>query len=418
MQYLNGKILIIFSLIIILFSIFFLCPNLQIGGDGYGYYSYLRSAFFDRDLDFENEMRQFDEMYGAHTLESRLTPTGKTGNPFAVGWSILYAPFFVLALALSKLGNFSDAFSLPGYNFPFQFLISFGTVFYSLFGLGFLYGALRKIFQSSSSWLASFFVLFASPLIFYIIYEPSMSHGVSFFSLSFLFYWSLKVYYEEKNDKKNAIVLGALLGISLLIRWQNLIFILIPILVLSRKRAKISDFLAFLIPIAAASFLQIIFFKILYGSFFIIPQGSGFLTFDFKIFQFLFSGYHGLFFWHPIFLFGLTGLILSYQRDKFLFYALSIPLVGQILINSGLSDWFGGSSFGSRRMIGSLFIFAYGLAFLFDFVKNKSIYSKILVMVLIFFSGWNYFLMIASARGLLLLDKPLLMQEFFASIFY
>lgn len=419
MQYLGEKRLVFFSLAIIFLSIFFLRPSWQVGGDGYGYYAYLRSIYFDHNLNFENEMRQFDEMYGTHTLESRATPIGRTGNPFAVGWSILYAPFFILALILSKLGNFSDTFSLLGYNFPFQFFIGLGTIFYSVWGLIFLYKTLRKIFSEASSQLVSAVMIFASPLIFYIIYEPSMAHGVSFFALSFLFYEAIKIYKKENISRKEAAILGIAACLSFLVRWQNLIFIVMPLLILYRKKAKISHFFIFLVPILTAVFLQIIFFKVLYGSFFVIPQGSGFLTFNFKIFQFLFSGYHGLFFWHPIFLLGVIGLVLSYKKDKFLFYVLSIPLMGQALINSGLSDWFGGSSFGSRRMVGSLFIFAYGLAFLFDFVKNKSkkICSKVLVAVLIILSGWNYILMIASSRGFLSLDKPLTAGEFFISAF-
>jgi hypothetical protein len=416
MQFLNKKSLLIVLILVIAISIFIAKPNWQIGGDGYGYYSYIRSIHFDCDLDFYNEFKMFDSLYRSQTLKYWETPIGKAGNPFAIGWSIFYAPFFILALILAKIFTFSNNFALSGFNFPYQLLIGIGTSFYIISGILLLFSTLKRLFSHISAWIASIFTLIATPLIFYIVYEPSMSHGLSFFILSSLFYKSIDSYKKDKIEKKDIILLGLITGACFLIRWQNLLFIVLPIAILWLKLAKKNRILTYLGITLLTILPQFLSWKHLYGSFLTIPQGSEFVSHKLELFNFLFSGYHGLFIWHPILILGVIGIILSYKKDKFIFFILFIPLVGQVLFNANLSDWFGGGSFGSRRMIGSLFIFAHGSAYLFDLLlKSKFKFKKIYIILVIFilglFSFWNYLLMLSTARGILPINTPVTIEE-------
>ena len=54
-------------------------------GDDSGYYAYLRSIFFDGDIDF------FNEIFYAHI--ERFTSTGYVFNNWQIGQSILFFPF-------------------------------------------------------------------------------------------------------------------------------------------------------------------------------------------------------------------------------------------------------------------------------------------------------------------------------------
>jgi hypothetical protein len=416
MQLLNRRSLLIILISIIAISVFIAKPNWQIGGDGYGYYSYIRSLHFDCDLDFYNEFKMFDDTYEAQTLKYWATPIGKAGNPFAIGWSIFYAPFFILALILAKLFTFSNDFALSGFNFPYQLLIGVGTSFYIILGILLLFNTLKRLFSPISAWFSSIFTLIATPLIFYVVYEPSMSHGLSFFILSALFYKSIEIYKKEETNKKDVILLGLITGASFLIRWQNLLFIILPLAILWLKLAKKRRILSYLGITLLTILPQFFAWKHLYGSFLTIPQGSEFVSHKLELFNFLFSGYHGLFIWNPILFLALIGLILSYKKDKFLFFILFMALLGQILFNANLSDWFGGGSFGSRRMIGSLFIFAYGITYLLDLLlKSKFKFKKIYIILVIFilglFSLWNYLLMLSTSRGILPINAPVTIEE-------
>ena len=64
-------------------------------GDDTGYYAFLRSAFFDGDLDFFNERNY------AHA--EKINPTGYVFNNWQMGQAILFLPFFLIGHALSLI---------------------------------------------------------------------------------------------------------------------------------------------------------------------------------------------------------------------------------------------------------------------------------------------------------------------------
>ena len=60
--------------------------SMLIGSNGLYYYAYVRSMVMDRDLDFANE---YARLLPAVDLEKMITPTGMTGNQFAVSAALL-----------------------------------------------------------------------------------------------------------------------------------------------------------------------------------------------------------------------------------------------------------------------------------------------------------------------------------------
>ena len=67
------------------------------------YYMYLRSLFFDGNLDFSNEVgRLFGEAFVRQTL---IPATGLPGNNWSVGPAIFWLPFFLLAHGATLLAN-------------------------------------------------------------------------------------------------------------------------------------------------------------------------------------------------------------------------------------------------------------------------------------------------------------------------
>ncbi|MBU2542359.1 hypothetical protein KJ785_02265, partial [Patescibacteria group bacterium] len=124
---------------------------------------------------------------------------------------------------------------LSGFGIYYQLFLGLGSIFYTLLGSVFLFKALKMFFSVRSSWLAVIIVIFCSPLLHYIIYEPFMSHGVSFFAVSLLFWYSINFWETKEINNKNLIVLGALIGLVVLVRWQNIIFALLPLLICLKK---------------------------------------------------------------------------------------------------------------------------------------------------------------------------------------
>ena len=412
-------ILIIVVGIILLAAVFVLRPQWIIGSDGFGYYAYLRSAIFDHDLNFQNEYQMFDNQFGAQTLTYWRTPLDKAGNPFAIGASLLWAPFVGIAYLAQQLFEFADPYPLPGYNLPFQVALGIGTWFYVFLGLILLFKALAKIFISRLAFLAVLALFLISGLPYYLIYEPILSHGLSFFVICLLFYGSIRLLKKERPVWFCAVIVGLIIGFCFLIRWQNIIFAIIPLVIMAHRvkgKEKYPHFLLVLIGFSLVSFWQLLVWKILYGSWIFVPQGAGFFDLTSPhLWQFFFSGYHGMFIINPLLLLGIIGLFIALRKHTLLTVLLLITLALQIYLNAGLADWFAGGSFGARRMVGSYFIIAFGLASLFSLVKNKKIIVYFLAILILGGTVFNFLLMASYARGIIKINEPTTIIEVYSA---
>ncbi|MBT4277753.1 hypothetical protein HOD96_03365 [Candidatus Falkowbacteria bacterium] len=415
----NKKIilLVVFNFFILMSLITLLNPSWIIAGDGYGYYIYLRSLIFDHDLNFQNEYSQFDAIYGAH-MSTNITPLGKVGNMFSVGPSILWAPFVFIAFLIDLFFNFSQNYFLPGFNYPFEIAIAIAAFFYFFIGLVFLYLGLKKLFAEKISFWSTTIIWLTSPLVYYLVYEPSMSHALSFFSVSGFLYFFIK--YKNSFDRNNFLIIGFWLGLAMLVRWQNLLFAALPVVwILWQQKIVIKNRLRLLFYFFTSAFVvfspQLLMWKYLYGSFLVAPQGGKFFDlFNPHFVKFLFSGYHGFFVWHPFLLFSVLGLFFYIKKNKKLAVLFLLTLFLQIYMNSALSDWFGGGSFGARRMISSIFILAIGLTFIMSQLNRKRIALIFFSLIIFLAISWNILLMISCARGVVLVNVPITTKELFS----
>ena len=220
------------------FTVIILKPSWQIGGDGFGYYSYIRSFLFDGDFVLQNEFALFDSLYEHTTLQGWQTPVGQIGNPFAIGAAILWSPFVIVAKALTSIWQFNDQYSLAGFNPPFQIAIVLGTWFYFLSGIVLIFKTLNKLINKKYTWLGILAAITLSPAPFYLIYEPSMAHGLTVFTTAWLFYLSINIHKSSDFKLKDFILLGLSLGLMFLVRWQDILFAIVPATIIFYKVYK------------------------------------------------------------------------------------------------------------------------------------------------------------------------------------
>ena len=97
-------------------------------GDDTGYYAFLRSIFFDGDLDFFNELNY------AHS--EKFMPTGYVFNNWQMGQALMFLPFFIighlLALLYQVLGY---PISVGGYSAPYYISTAVASVTFLFAGL-------------------------------------------------------------------------------------------------------------------------------------------------------------------------------------------------------------------------------------------------------------------------------------------
>ena len=185
-------------------------------GDDTGYYVYLRSAFFDGDLDFINENKY------AHI--ERFNSTGYVFNNWQIGQSVLFFPFFLIGHLIAVLLNsFGYSFSIDGYSTPYYMATAIAAQTYIFLSLLLLYKILTKYFSQASALITTIAIWSGTPLIYYSFIRQRMAHGTEFlFSIIFITVW-LK--FRGSRNKYDHALIGLFFGLLCSIRMINILYL-------------------------------------------------------------------------------------------------------------------------------------------------------------------------------------------------
>jgi hypothetical protein len=397
-----------------------------IGSDGVGYYVYLRSWVIDGDLDLNNEYAYF-----AHAFKApEPTPLGLAGNKLAVGTAIFWLPFYLLAHLIALLGNLLG-FDIPsdGYSYLYQSAISFGSIFYGSLGMYLAARSASRLWNEGASALALGMLWMASNVFYYMVFEPSMSHMVALFCVSLLlWYWHSAFYEQKKPNWKSFALLGAAGGAVLLVRVQDGIFLLLPygyllwrwIITLRERQSEISKhWLIGGLLTALFTFLvftpQLYVWQTLYGSFLTSPythdHDPPFYWLQPQLWSVLFSSFHGLFSWHPIFLLALIGLLMAGKELAWQRWALVGLLALNLYLVAAWWAWWQGDSFGGRMFISAFWIWQLGLCSLINRIWHKRSGQIAVWSVGGLLLIWNMLSLIQYRLGYVPMGEPLTWQE-------
>jgi len=392
------KYKILLSIIIIVSFVLFLAVNIpspiKIEGDGIFYYSYVRSAVFDRDFDFKNELEYFSA-YDFHSKrildEGVVTGVGKISNPYAYGASLLWLPFVFVASLITKVFGFV----LDGYSLPYVWAINFSGWLFGVLALVLIYLNLKKIFSEHVSLISTIGIYLATPFVYYQIFEPSMAHMASLFVVALFLNLLLKIW---KGERINNYIWALVIFLMIAVRWQNAIF-LIAVLPLAWQKIKGRKFLLYtIVPVVLFGISQAMIWKYLYGQYLLMPQGQGFVGLQFHGLYTLFSSNRGLIFWSPVIAFSFFGFYYLYQKSRALFFGVLSVFALQWILNSSLADLGGGDAFGARRFVETLPFLALALSAFIEHIRKKKI-IWIIVGILILF---NLILIEGYRRGVIL----------------
>jgi len=349
------------------------CDHHLIGSDGLYYYAYLPSLIIDHDLDLENQY-EFYRREGIRIPYDR-TSTGLSFNVFQIGPAILWSPFFLIAHLLSQaLSLFGIPVPLHGYSYIYEAGVCLGSIFYGIAGVLLLYQVCRHYFDPMVSLLAVVGFWFSSSLLYYMLVEPSMSHSLSFFASALFLFQYMRMQVTRRWFAW--VLLGGSIGIVTLIRPQESLFALLTIGLLyqeatSSQQVTWSELAkkggCFLLTVLLVFLPQMVVWKVIFGTFITIPQGSAFFSWTEPHFwEVLLSTRHGLFTWTPITLLGILGLVTFIKRDRWMALAALTAFVLQVYVNSIAVDWWAGDAFGGRRFLGTFPFLLLGLASLIN----------------------------------------------------
>jgi hypothetical protein len=330
------------------------------------YYAYLPSLVLDRDLDLANQYRVTQNWYRLGP-----TPLGRAGNVFGIGPAMFALPAFVAGHGLAIVtGARRDGFSRYETTLVLWFSIaaSLGAVALAA------RLAARRVGAASAGYLGALVAAISGPLLYYAVRQPGYAHAfAALFATLLIERWDAS--YDEPARPRSLrtwIVLGAAAGAAALARPQLAVWALVlPVAALDDLRHRgtvglgrlVARWAAGAVAVALVFAPQLLAWKLLYGAWYVVPQGPGFLRWDAPAWsETVFSSRNGLLPWAPLYAPMLLGVVALARRGARLPLALLLGLFGQALVNGAVWDWWAGGSFGGRRFDSCYAVFAVGAA--------------------------------------------------------
>ena len=353
------SILALFSVLLLLFNSGFMRAT----GDGRGYFAQLHSLVFDRDLDFTNNIAAF----GARPGDAS----------FPIGTAILWVPFYLGAhLWLGLLNLFGAEHIRDGFWNPYQRAIGLGTLLYGFAAVLLIAATLRRWFDRPTALTSVAVVVLATPVVWYVAVDASMSHGPSLFSVTSLL--ALWVATRGRRTRSRWVLLMGVAVMMIAVRPQNALFALVlPIEALGvaigawrdgdRERAVRA-----LVPYVGLAVVMTVVLAVglddSLGSDYVLNQR---LFSEWSVEPQLFSPHHGLLSSSPVLVFALLGFLPLARRDRQLGFAFALIVTAQLLLVGTSPGWNAGASFGARRFVSSALPFACGLAAAIDLARRR-----------------------------------------------
>jgi hypothetical protein len=350
------------------------------GVDAVTYYSVARSLLFDHDFDLANE---FEVLQPIHSQWNDVVPqTGRYSSPFPIGFSLLQMPFIALGAAVDRIAHGNA----DGYSRTCIFFYFVGTLFYLCVALTLLFVLLRSFGASigvapqlrDHGALLATLAIWPSTTLGYYTFSP-MSHVASFMStVLFLTAWWMS---RDSLSPARWAGVGIASALMFLCRWQEALWLAIPLTweivrAAQRERSQWRPWAVSRLAGVAAGLIavvpQVLEWQAIYGSYFTIPQGAGFISMPpAHALETLASSCNGWFTWTPITLLGVAGLLIGLRRSPVVLGSFLGTLALEVLLVGSLSTWHG-DSFAMRYLTPCVIFVAFGLVLLVWTLSTRS----------------------------------------------
>jgi hypothetical protein len=405
-----------------------------IWSDGLPYFLYSRSLALDFNTDLTNEFNDLQTRYPPDSKllgplndwSRRNQKTGRITTPWPIGMGIVMLPFYAAGYAVEYSVATISGRAPDSYGLITQYFYCTGALAFGLLGFWSIFLCCREVTDSERiAYLASFGIIFAGPAVFYIFFNPSMAHAPSLGLLSLLTLFWLRQWRHGSSPRGMAL-LGILLGFAAIVRYQNVLFGILPAALLLREAVRVGLFRA--MKTGAAGFATLVLpasLQLLHLHYFgssdlpaIASQGGAIQVSGYPLdpaspyfFDVLFSSRHGAYHWAPVLLAGTAGALLAGTRKSWAWPLLLVFIANTYLIgalgmaytntlgasgttNDWLHHWNGASSFGMRYLTECAPVFAIGLAVLIQATPTRVgrlLWPAILITLII----WNQLLILA-----------------------
>ena len=374
--------------------------------DGVTYFAQLRSVVVDGDLDVAREFASL----GQPPRPNHVVPIGPT---------LIWTPLYLLVTALDALGRAVGAWRGPadpatqGLGLPYVRAALLSSFAVGAAGLWALLLHLRTRFSPAVSGTAVVLLFGATPLFWYMVYEPSMTHAASF-GFAALFAVASARWVPAGATPRQSLVLGALIGLAFAARSQEVLFALLPALLVLAGPAPWRERVTRALTLAGWAFLGALPFLLLQAlhsyvlftryEYQLLGQGGYFNPWHSRWLDTLFSSWHGFFSWTPVAYVAALGTVAYLRREWRWATAGLVILFLTAWVNGATADWAAGWSFGGRRFSSVLVLLAPGLALAIESAVRRPLVA--LAPLVVAALWWNHLLMVQYTAGMLPKDEP------------
>lgn len=335
-----------------------------IRGDAIGYYSYLPALFIHGDL-------QNDAGAAAYIND---TPQGRV-RKYPVGVAVMELPFFLCTDVVVR----AQGGPRTGYEKPYHLAIALSGVLSLLIGLLVLRRMLLA-WGASGSTIAWVLVILAggTSMTYGAAMSSAYSHHWSFMAIA-LFLRAVQRAFAE-GRARFLLAAACWLGLVALLRPVNVIVVLAAPLVMASgdplpdhlRTFRLRTWLMACGVGALVVGLQPLVWWLQCGHWFAWSYGDeGFHWSRPEVWNVLFSPMRGFFFWWPVMLALIPGVVILYRRSRregLLFTGYFVLL---IYITSAWWSWYYGDGFGMRPLIDHFPVLAIPLAALLEAVRGR-----------------------------------------------
>ena len=350
--------------------------NLPIRSDGFSYYVYLPSWFLFGDPSLAAVARdccggEFPEF----TAIIRWPETRRWVNAHPIGVAIMQSPLFAIAHLLTRWSNLSP----DGFSLYYQHAAGIAGAGWIAAGLVMLRRVLLRSFSDRITAVTLLALLFGTNLYHYATFDSSYSHPYSFFL--FAAFLLLTASWHDVPRTRTSILLGIVSGLIVLVRHTNILFTVLFVLYgvgagqsLSSRFTTLLRHRKQVVTIGAVAALVIAPQLLIYyqATGHVLVSSYGELGFNWtspQVAEVLFGVRKGLFFWAPVLLIAVAGMVLLARSSRpaaaFILPGAFFLAVDTYLIASWW-DWQFGGSYGHRGFVDALPLFALGLAAAFE----------------------------------------------------
>jgi hypothetical protein len=399
---------IVFLLAYIVFSDI---PRLILSWDIFGYYLYLPATFIYNDLALKDidVFQQIIEKYHSTGSFYQALPlaNGNWVMKYPMGMAVLYSPWFFLGHCIALFSSYEP----DGFSLPYQLSLLFGSFIYTVTGLIYFRKSLLRYFTPAIVSILLIIIIFGTNALIHTSFHGQglMSHNYLFFLFSMVLWLTIR--WHETLNRRYAISLGVVIGLSALSRPTEILVIIIPLL-WGMQHINIKERMAFLysqrksviymvgITIVIGAF-QLIYWKIITGKFLFNSYGGnageGMEFFHPYITEVLFSFRKGWLIYTPVMALALIGFYQLFRSRKHLFPAIFLFFIPSFYVIASWSCWWYADCFSQRAVIPMYVFLAFPLGSLISYFGEKRMiinagFLSILIILLIFnlFQSWQF----------------------------